>query len=171
MACFSSAYTAPLRLLCCALLGILLSTPALADRIQARVVRVSDGDTVVISTGPNRKNERVRLYGIDAPETKQPYGAESKSYLQRRIHSQLVTVEFNERDHYGRIVGRIFFNGKDINLEMIQQGWAWCYRQYCKDPAYARAEEAAKQARIGIWRSSAPPTPPWEFRRQKRNKR
>lgn len=147
-----------------------LAAPLRAETITARVIRVSDGDTVTILIGNRRNTERVRLYGIDAPETAQPYGAEARKKLSSLVDSKLVSISFTERDQYNRIVGTIQFNGKNINLEMVRSGFAWHYKRYCDDQRFADAERAARRARAGLWRD-ARPVPPWQFRYNRSKKK
>lgn len=150
---------------------LLLCLPILAraEVLQGKVVAVADGDTIIILDANNRQH-RVRLNGIDAPESRQALGTQSKKHLSDLIFGKHVTVEYTKRDRYGRNLGKIFLEGKDINLEQIKAGLAWHYKQYERDQspadrrAYAEAERAARTARYQIWAEDAP-TPPWEFRR------
>ncbi|UPU37838.1 thermonuclease family protein [Geomonas paludis] len=124
---------------------------------------------------------KVRLYGIDAPETEkkknrktgrvskpgQPYGEESFQALKRKIGGQRVTVEVRDIDRYRRAVSVVRLGGRDINQEMVREGFAWAYRQYLDRPyasEYFRAEEEARRERRGLWRQGNP-QPPWEFRK------
>lgn len=83
------------------------------------------------------------------------------------------TVHFDKKDRYGREVGKILVNERDVNLEQITRGMAWVYRQYQRELSkedrvlYDRAEGAAKLSRRGLW-TDATPTPPWDFRRAKK---
>ncbi|KAF0221143.1 MAG: hypothetical protein FD174_641 [Geobacteraceae bacterium] len=76
-------------------------------------------------------------------------------------------------DRYKRLVSVISLDGRDINLEMVQEGWAWAYRQYLQRPyasEYIGAEEKARKQKLGLWKQ-ANPEPPWEFRKlQKKSK-
>lgn len=140
-------------------------------------MHVFDGDTLELATGRDRP-VRVRLYGIDAPETGrrgepgQPYGREARRALQAKVASQRVAVEVADRDRYDRIVGVVRIAGRDINREMVEEGWAWAYRHYLQGPyasAYLRAEEDARARRAGLWRQYNP-EPPWEFRHRQRGR-
>ena len=83
---------------------------------------------------------------------------------------QNVEVEYDKRDRYGRIIGKLIKDGQDINLLQIKQGCAWHYKYYEKDQPqldrmlYSSAEIEARDKAIGLW--SAPAMPPWEFRRK-----
>ncbi|KAL1110047.1 hypothetical protein AAG570_014071 [Ranatra chinensis] len=137
-----------------------------ADNITGIVTWVVDGDTVhVASDGTKYK---IRLYGIDAPETNQPYGKWSGKKLASYVLNKEVTVEVVDIDRYKRHVGIIYKGDKDINLMMVNAGYAWYYAKYCKRkdicPAYLEAEETAKTARRGLWRSL--PYHPEEWRKK-----
>ncbi len=149
---------------------ILLSQPALADVLQGRVVGVADGDTLTL-LDESRQQHRVRLTGIDAPEKAMPFGERSKQSLSSMVYGKDVSVVWNKRDRYGRILGRVHGLGGDVNLAQIRAGMAWHYKHYAKDQpaaereAYAQAENAARQAERGLW-SDKNPVPPWEWRRK-----
>lgn len=141
-----------------------------AQELVGRVVSVSDGDTVKVLDSTNTQY-KVRLSGIDAPEKSQPFGRRSKESLSSLVINQRVTVEWNKRDRYGRIVGKIITpKGTDANLEQIKRGMAWHYKQYEKEQpladraAYAAAELVAKESQEGLWQELRP-VPPWEYRR------
>lgn len=153
----------------CAL--ILVSASALAD-IRGRVVSVTDGDTVRI-LDPDKTEHRVRLSGIDAPERGQPFGTASRDHLSGMIAGKTVIVESSKTDRYGRVLGKILLEGRDINLEQVEAGFAWWYRYYAEEqsPAdrrrYADAEETAQKERRGLWVESDPINP-YDWRRRNR---
>lgn len=136
-----------------------------AEMLKGKVVGVSDGDTITLLLEGN-KPVRIRLAQIDAPEKHQDFGQKSKQSLSEMIYMKEVTVKVWDTDRYGRIVGQIFDNGTDINLEQVKRGMAWVYTRYAKDPEYFKAMEIAKSKKIGLW-SMPNPVPPWEFRRKK----
>jgi endonuclease YncB( thermonuclease family) len=153
------------------LLVLLISASASAETIHGMVRAVYDGDTISLtSRGAGRVT--VRLYGIDAPETKKPdkagqqYGDISRRMLMFRIMGKAVTVEVKDRDQYNRVVGVVRLNRVDINAMMVKEGMAWAYRQYLEGSyasEYVALEEQARRHRIGLWRQGNP-QPPWEFR-------
>lgn len=155
-----------------ALLLVALAFQGLAQPLAGRVVGVSDGDTVTVLDSQKRSH-KIRLLGIDAPEKRQPFGERSKQSLSDLVFNQQVSVDITQQDRYGRSVGKIVLNGQDINLEQVRRGMAWHYKQYAREQAfqdqvaYAQAETAARQSRIGLWQD-ADPVPPWAFRRAAR---
>ena len=140
--------------------------------LTGRVVRIADGDTVTVLDATNTQH-RVRLQGIDAPESHQAFGTQSKKSLSDMIFDQDVTVIYDKMDQYGRLVGKILLEGKDVNLEQVKAGMAWHYKEYQREQSpedrelYARAEDEARSARRGLW-VDASPIQPGEFRREKR---
>ena len=80
-------------------------------------------------------------------------------------------VEVEDKDRYGRIVGRVFAGGVAVNVEMVRRGFAWWFRTYAKKSAdLATAETEAKNAGRGLWADKAP-VPPWEFRKNAGNQK
>ena len=153
--------------------AFVLCSVAFADVITGKVVSVADGDTVTVLT-PAKKQVKVRLDGVDAPEKAQAFGQKSKQSLYRLVHSKQVTIEFQKKDKYGRTVGKVVLNGLDVCLEQIKLGMAWHYKQYESEQpkeereTYAQSELAARSMAVGIWKDKNP-TPPWEFRKQAKN--
>ncbi len=144
---------------------VCLTTPALAD--VAGVASVIDGDTIEVH------GQRIRLHGIDAPESRQlcrqdrkPWqcGKDAANALARKIARRPVTCEDLGRDRYMRIISRCTVAGEDINAWMVSQGLALAYRRYSHD--YNDEEADARAARRGIWAGKF--VKPWEWRRGKR---
>jgi endonuclease YncB( thermonuclease family) len=148
------------------LLALNLATHA--QTITGKVVGIHDGDTLTV-LDTNRTQHQIRLNGVDAPELGQPFGQASKRNLSELIFGKTVNVETNKTDRYGRLVGLITFDGKDINLEQLRAGLAWYYKQYERDVApdrrqnYADTERAARAAKRGLWADPAP-VAPWDYR-------
>lgn len=161
-----------LRPLLLLVLLLLAGTDASAGQIIQGMVRaVFDGDTLLLAT-PGQSSLRVRLYGIDAPETAkpdrpgQPFGAIARRTLMYKIMGRQVSAEIMESDQYQRSVAVVRYSGRDINYEMLAEGMAWAYRPYLAGAyaaEYLGAEQAAKARHRGLWRDPNP-LPPWEFR-------
>ena len=158
---------------------LFLASSAYAGRnIEGMVKAVYDGDTVLLATREESRL-KVRLYGIDAPETRkpdkpgQPYGDISRRTLMYKIMGRQVSAEIVDIDRYKRAVAIIRYAGRDINREMVAEGMAWAYRQYLHgayESEYIGAEELARSRHAGLWRESNP-QPPWEFRHGHKGKR
>jgi len=155
------------------LLSFICLFPGLASseylNCPCKVVKVTDGDTVHV-LDQSRERHKIRLGGIDAPERKQAFGRKSKKNLTSLIAGKNVEVRYNKRDRYGRIIGKLIYQGRDVNLLQIKLGYAWHYKYYQKDQSkldrvlYSSAEIEAREKTIGLW--SAPAVPPWEFRKK-----
>ncbi len=162
-----------MRFISAALLALIWTLPATGATLPGRVLWVTDGDTLVI-LGPSNAQHKVRLASIDAPELKQPYGDASKDHLSRRVAGRFVVVDWDKRDRYKRIVGKVLLGDQDVCLEQVRAGLAWHYKRYQGEQSpgdrlrYARAEEEAQEAKRGLW-ADADPISPWEWRRGRRS--
>src|SRR5690606_36901710 len=123
-----------------------------------------DGDTLEIH------GTRIRLHGIDAPESRQMCDAGGRQYrcgqkaalaLSDRIGSRTVSCSPRDQDRYGRTVTVCSAGREDLNRWMVAKGWALAYRQYSTD--YVAAELAAHAGRKGIWQGNF--VEPWNWRR------
>lgn len=139
-----------------------------SDDCSGKVVGITDGDTVTILNSGNRE-VKVRLAGIDAPESGQGFGQAAKSHLSSLIFGQQVQCESTKKDAFGRIIGKLLQNGDDVNLRMVRDCMAWHYKKYEGEQsasdrsAYAVAETSARGGRCGLWAASNPISPA-EFR-------
>lgn len=133
---------------------------AASDMQQARVLRVIDGDTVQVKLGG--KTEKVRIIGIDTPETVDPrkpvqcFGKEASAKMKKLLTRKNVTLEKNpaeDRDKYKRLLRYISLKGEDIGAKMIQEGYAFSYKQFPHPrlEAYNALELQAKEAKKGLW--------------------
>ena len=137
---------------------------AFAPPFEAKVIAVYDGDTITVRTNETIK---IRLDGIDAPELKQPYGQASKQAMSGLVYGKTVTIKPGKKDRYGRLLARVETDGKDVSVEMVDQGMAHWYQQYAKtDAVLAVTQARAKAAKRGLW-SDPNAIAPWEFRKKK----
>jgi endonuclease YncB( thermonuclease family) len=140
--------------------------------ITGRVVGVSDGDTITVLDEGNQQH-KIRLDGIDAPESRQAFGTRSKQSLSDLVYGKTVTVTSSKTDRYGRTVGNVVIDGQDAGLIQVERGMAWFYRQYAGDLSrdraldYERAESQARAEKRGLWVERAP-VEPWEYRAEAR---
>ncbi|HMN45378.1 MAG TPA: thermonuclease family protein [Povalibacter sp.] len=110
-----------------------------------------------------------RLAGIDAPESDQPYGKQAAAELRALVKGRQITVVFEDVDRYGRVVGDVWVDSLFINRELVARGAAWFYPQFARDDALFQAEEAARDAKRGLWALSADErVEPWVWRERKR---
>ena len=139
--------------------------PAHADDVTGPA-RIVDGDTIWIG------ETKIRLHGIDAPETKQEChmqdgseylcGEASIDALRVLINSEPVRCEGGAYDRYKRLIAVCYSGTVNLNAELVRQGWALAYRRYSKD--YVSAEKEAQVAKRGVWAGEF--EPPWEWRRK-----
>ena len=139
-----------------------LSSVSQEKVLHGQVIDVLDGDTVKLRS--DWHIYKIRLAGIDAPEKQQAYGVQSKIYLEHLIADKDVSIKVLYCDQYGRYVGKIYLNGKDINGEMIRSGYAWHYNHFDSNPVYAGFMLDAQRSNRGLWQEVYP-TPPWIFRK------
>lgn len=126
-----------------------------------RVVRIIDGDTVAV-LWPDKRQETVRLVGIDAPERGQAFGNRAREALGQLAIGKAVAVEVEGRDRYGRTIARLRVEDVDLSRELVARGLAWHYKRYSSDPELAEAEQGARAAGRGLWAERAP-QPPWDY--------
>ena len=127
-------------------------------------IRVVDGDT--IRAEAKGKEIKIRLVEIDAPEINQPFGAQSKNFLNRLLNEKDVTLISQGEDRYGRTLGEIYANGESANALMIKSGFAWVYDRYVKDSSLYKYQDQAKAENLGLWQAENP-IAPWVWRKQK----
>lgn len=145
-----------------------LALTANAETITGRVVGVADGDTIT-ALDADKVKHKIRLAGIDAPEKKQAFGNRSKESLSDLAFNRQASVDTTKKDRYGRNVGKVLIDGKDLNLVQIERGMAWFYRKYQREQSpndqrlYEAAENAAKAEKRGLL-CDADPMPPWVWR-------
>ncbi len=162
-------FTTSIFLLLIAALTIFINAYASQNIIRTvtgTVTKVSDGDTIHITT-PEQTKLKVRLYGIDAPETPkinrqsgkvhqpgQPFSEEAQKALKDKIMGKQVKLEILDIDKYKRMVCMVWLDDRNINLEMVREGYAEAFIEYLKPPyrtVFLKAEREAKSARLGIW--------------------
>lgn len=133
-----------------------------------KVIGVKDGDTIEILV--DQKPVTVRLYGVDAPEKKQPFGTQAKNFTSQLAFGKYVKLNDKGKDRYGRTIGEIILpDGKSLNQELVANGFAWYYKAYANDPKLGYLENDAKRLEHGLW-SEPSPVAPWDFRKNKREK-
>jgi len=134
------------------------------------VVSIADGDTVTLKA--NDSTRKIRLAEIDTPERDQPYGLAATSALTDLLLGHQVRVKVvKESDRYGRVIGRIFIEQKDVSAHMVERGHAMVYRQYLTDKTLLELEANATYKRLGLWDlPEEERVEPWVWRQQQREK-
>lgn len=137
------------------------------SQIEGKVISIADGDTFTILI--DKKELKIRLHGIDCPESSQDFGNVAKQYLSNLIFGKTVRVKEMDVDRYGRTIGMVFHGAANINEELLKAGMAWHYKQYDKNEKWAKIELEAKESKMGLWIQPNPKAP-WIFRKEQREK-
>ena len=128
------------------------------------VVKIIDGDSVVVMRGGEKKT--IRLYGVDAPEWDQPFASLAKKYLKSRILNKKVVVQHLYEDSYERSIALLSFQDMNLNQALVEKGYAWVHRYYCKKKFcsnWLTLEDKARESKRGLWLEENP-TPPWRWK-------
>jgi endonuclease YncB( thermonuclease family) len=139
-----------------------------AETLRGKVTKIADGDTLTVLDS-KKQQHRIRIAGIDAPERRQPHFETSRQQLAKLAFGKVVIVEWHKRDRYGRLVGKVEADRRDVGVEQLRSGQAWWFREYAHEQTafdrsrYETAELEARVNRRGLWKTGKP-IPPWEWR-------
>jgi endonuclease YncB( thermonuclease family) len=152
------------------LIGLAASVAsAAAAELLGKVVSIQDGDTLNVLV--DRKQVRVHLVDIDAPEKKQAFGNRSRQSLAELCAGKQARVLDQGQDRYSRTLGRVYCSGMDANAEQVRRGMAWVFERYApRDSPYHALQSEARQSKRGLWADQRA-MPPWEWRASTRNNR
>lgn len=128
--------------------------------LTALVVAIADGDTLTVRPDGGEQL-RVRVAEIDAPESRQPFGAAAKRSLSDLCFRERAEIRPQKTDRYGRTVARVTCRGQDASAHQVRTGMAWVFERYASDRSLFRLQDEAKAAGRGLWSEPAP-VPPWE---------
>ncbi len=145
--------------LSCLLLGVLMAGAVNAGVIDGMVTKVTDGDTIWVlpatcDAAVRCQPVKVRMLGIDAPESCQAWGAQATRALRERLLDQSVRVSYSRSDVYGRALGRVSLDAEDVGAWMVSQGHAWSYRERRYPGPYAQEQAQAAQSHRGLFGDS-----------------
>jgi endonuclease YncB( thermonuclease family) len=126
---------------------------------EALVVRTSDGDTLVLESG-----DRVRLIGVDTPETHHPelpvqrFGKEASDFTRKHAEGRRVQLEFGPecRDKYGRLLAYVWVDGQLLNRSLVRRGYGYAMTRFPhpKMEDFVLAEREARERHYGLWHDS-----------------
>ena len=136
-----------------------------ADPIK--VIKIYDGDTITVLTSQKEKI-KIRLFGIDAPELKQPFGKASKRHLIDLVSKKSLNINEKGKDKYGRTLAVLYNGDQDINAQMVIDGYAWAYDKFSKD--YVAFQQNAQLFKKGLW-VNKDVVRPSDFRKLKKSSR
>jgi len=137
---------------------------------EGKVVRVIDGDTIIVIH--QGKRVRVKLYGIDTPESTQWYGQNAKQFTSSQVLGKDVSVQPIDIDRYGRTVTLVSIGNLAVNELLVEHGYAWVYERYCKKAfcsKWKKLERKARREKRGLWKNPNG-IPPWRYRHSRRRK-
>lgn len=132
--------------------------------LVGKCIGVHDGDSITV-LDDDHNQVKVRLEGIDAPESKQDYGSVSRARLAHHVFQKTIRVHRRDKDRYGRTLGYVFNDKLWVNFDMVQHGYAWHYLKYSADKRLASAQTSAQANRVGLW-TRPDRVAPWEYRQQ-----
>ena len=150
-----------------------LFRPRFPRTFTARVTYVCDGDSVWVKPRWGRRT-KLRLIGMDAPETEQAFGRDATEVLTKKIGGTTISVTAVGVDPYGRLISRVQLGNTDVSEFMIKAGLAWPYTRYFSRLSqndvvrYTAAGDSARKARRGLWQE-ANPLAPWTWRERHRS--
>lgn len=133
-------------------------------QITAKVIGVSDGDTITVLLDGNIQ-KKIRLAEVDCPESGQAFGKNAKQFTSGEVFGKEITFIQTDVDRYGRIIARVYYgeDRKYLSEEIIMAGWGWWYYFYSQDEVLGEMEQQARHEKKGLWADPNPITP-WEYR-------
>jgi endonuclease YncB( thermonuclease family) len=140
--------------------------------IHGRVTGILDGDTINVRIFA-KKQIRVRIAFIDAPEKDQAFGQRAKTAMSELVFGKDVKLRPHTIDRHRGLLARVLIDNQDAGLELLKQGLCWVYEKYVGEASaeiqtsYWAAQAAAQSDRLGLWQDPDP-VPPWEWRKDKR---
>lgn len=144
---------------------LLLLIPILVFSQSGKVIKIKDGDTIVVLDSLN-KQTTIRLAEVDCPESSQAFGKNAKQFTADCVFGKTITYKVVDIDRYGRTIGKVYFDKKYLSEEIIRAGYGWWYYQYSTNKELGILEQKAKENKLGLWYDNKP-TPPWEYRKTK----
>lgn len=146
------------------ILVFVLSIAFSAQAFQGKVVAVIDGDTIDVLY--NGEIIKIRLNGIDCPESGQEYGYEAKLFSREMVLGKVVEIDDKGKDKYGRTIANVnLSDGTSLNKELVKSGYAWWYKKYSDDQELSVLEKVAAQNKKGLWAGRGFPEAPWDWRK------
>lgn len=141
----------------------------LISQVPAKVVGVTDGDTITVLLEGHVK-KKLRLAEVDCPENGQAFGKNAKQFTSRQVFGKQITFIATDTDRYGRTIAKVYYsNGKYLSAEIIKSGYGWWYHYFSKDTSLGQLEKKAKKKKLGLWQD-ANTIAPWEYRKLKKRK-
>jgi micrococcal nuclease len=128
---------------------------------NAKVIGITDGDTIVVLT-EDKQQVKIRLEGIDCPESKQDFGDRAKQATSDLCFGKMVRIESTGKDRYGRTLAFVYVGKECVNKELLKSGMAW----HNNDSELAKLETEAREQKVGLW-AQQDSIATWDFRSNK----
>lgn len=133
---------------------------------SVKVIGISDGDSFTVLF--KKEPYKIRIHGIDAPESEMPFYKNSRGFLSSLIFNKYVKLEITDVDKYQRYVADVFLtNQTNIAHEMVKNGMAWHFTRYSDDYKMDEYEQIARDFKKGLWQDDNPEAP-WEYRKSQK---
>lgn len=143
-----------------------LSPFILFSQTAAKVVGISDGDTITVLLEGNIQ-KKLRLAEVDCPESGQPFGKNAKQFTSDQVFGKQVTFVETDTDRYGRAIAKVYYdNEKYLSAEIIKAGFGWWYYYFSKDKSLEDLQQQAKLSKLGLWQDNNAVSP-WEYRKNR----
>ncbi|MGS0747063.1 thermonuclease family protein [Halpernia sp. GG3] len=115
----------------------LLVSVEVGAQVSAKVIRIKDGDTVVVLLAGNIQ-KTLRLAEVDCPEKSQAFGKNAKQFTSEQVFGKQINFITTDTDRYGRTIAKIYYNQKYLSAEIIKAGFGWWYYKYSNDKSLGK---------------------------------
>lgn len=150
------------------LILLLINASYLYSQIQAKVIGIKDGDTILV-LDKNNTQITLRLADVDCPESGQPFGKNAKQFTSSQVFGKAIQYKKTDTDRYGRTIAKVYYENKYLSEEIIKAGFGWWYFKFSDDSKLGELQEKAKIKKLGLW-SDTKAVSPWEWRKQQKLK-
>ena len=133
---------------------------------SGKVVAVKDGDTIVVLDSLNVQYT-IRVADIDCPEKGQPFSTKAKDFTSGEVFGKEVIIKKKDIDRYGRTIGFVLYEDKNLSLELLKIGLAWHYSYYSNNKEMAQLEAVARKNKVGLWIDDNPINP-YDWRKKQK---
>lgn len=144
----------------------LLLSLEFSAQVSAKVIRIKDGDTVVVLLAGNIQ-KTLRLAEVDCPENSQAFGKNAKQFTADQIFGKQISFIATDTDRYGRTIAKIYYNQRYLSAEIIKAGLGWWYYKYSNNKSLGKLQKQAKSKKLGLWQDASAKAP-WDYRSEKR---
>lgn len=140
----------------------------ISAQIKAKVIKISDGDTITVLLKGNIQ-KKLRIAEVDCPESGQAFGKNAKDFTSAAVFGKEITFFETDTDRYGRTIAKVYYNNeKYLSEELIKAGLGWWYHYFSKNTNLGKLEQEAREKKLGLW-TDVNAISPWEFRKLKRS--